>query len=475
MTAYKGVGFKEKASAVAEAFCSAYCLLPALRVDAALFGGVGHAVDGQHVGGDAVVDVVGDGELEDVVEAVDHDAIEALVDFFFGPEVAHAVLYPLEVAGGDASGGGEDVGDDENALFGEDVVGDGGGGAVGAFAEDAALDLRGVAAGDDVLRRGGDEDVALLGEDAVLVEGLGSAKAVDGSGAVLVFEEFGDVDAVGVEECAIVLADADDLVALVPEELGGVGAYVAEALDDDRGFGGDHVEVFEGLVGDDGDAAAGGLATASRAAERDGLAGDDGGDGLAHVHGVAVHDPGHGLLVGVHVGRGDVFFRADELDERGSVAAGHALELALGHVLWVADDAALGSAEGDVDDGALPGHPGGEGADFVERDVGRVADAAFGGAARDGVLDAIAGEDFDAAVVHGDGDVDDDLAGGVAQDFPDAGFEVESSGGLVEACGLREPGVGFELHRDGSSGRGGLHRWFLLCCGPASAQRGKTG
>ena len=65
----------------------------------------------------------------------------------------------------------------------------------------------------------------------------------------------------------------------------------------------------------------------------------------------------------------------------------------------IADDAALGAAEGDVDDRALPGHPGGQRAHFVERDVGRVADAALGRAARDGVLHAIAGEDFQAAVV----------------------------------------------------------------------------
>ena len=93
--------------------------------------------------------------------------------------------------------------------------------------------------------------------------------------------------------------------------------------------------------------------------------------------------------------------------------------------LGVADDAALGAAEGDVDDGALPGHPGGEGADFVEGDVGGVADAAFAGAAGDGVLDAVAGEDFDGAVVHADGDVDDDFAGGVAEHLPDAVVEVE--------------------------------------------------
>ena len=89
---------------------------------------------------------------------------------------------------------------------------------------------------------------------------------------------------------------------------------------------------------------------------------------------------------------------------------GHALELALGHGLRITDDSALGSAEGDVDDGALPGHPGGEGADLVKGDVGGVADATFGGAAGDRVLDTIAGEHFDGAVIHAYGDVDDDLS-----------------------------------------------------------------
>ena len=70
-------------------------------------------------------------------------------------------------------------------------------------------------------------------------------------------------------------------------------------------------------------------------------------------------------------------------------------------LLGVADDAALGAAEGNVDDSALPGHPAGQGAHFVEGDVGRVADAAFGRAAGDGVLNAEAGEHFDATIVHG--------------------------------------------------------------------------
>jgi hypothetical protein len=392
---------------------------------------------------------VGAGVGDYVVEAFGHDVVEALVDLGFGPEVAHAVLDPFEVAGGDAAGVGEDVGDDEDALVGEDLVGDCGCWAVGTFAEDPAADAVGVAAGDDVFGGRGDEDLAVVGDELVLVGGLGLGEAVDGAGFFAVLDEGGDVDAVLVVEATVVLGDADDGVALLGEEFGGVGADVAEALDDDAAAVDGHAEVFDGFVADDGDAAAGGFFASAGAAEVDGFAGDDGVDGLTHVHGVGVHDPGHGLLVGAHVGGGDVFFRSDEFDEFGGVATGHAFEFALGHLFGVADDAALGSAEGDVDDGALPGHPGGEGADFVEGYVGGVADAAFCGAACDRVLDAVAGEDFDGAVVHADGDVNDDLASGVAEDLPDAFIKIEFSGGEVESSGLGFPGICLLLEGEG--------------------------
>jgi len=434
-------------------------VLVVLGVDAALLGGVGYAVDGEHVGGDAVVYAVVLGVGDDVVEAFGHDVVEALVDLGLGPEVAHAILDPLEVAGGNTAGVGEDVGDDEDAFVAENLVGDRGCRSVGAFAENFAADAIGVAAGDDVFGRRGDEDLAVVGEEFVLVGRFGLGEAVDGAGALAVFDEGRNVDAVLVVEAAVVLGDADDGVALFVKELGGVGAYVAEALDDDAAAFDGHAEELHCFVADDGDAAASGLLASARAAEVDGFAGDDGVDGLAHVHGVGVHDPGHGLFVGAHVGGGDIFFRSDEFDEFGGVAAGHALEFALGHFFGVADDATLGSAEGDVDDGALPGHPGGEGADFVERDVGGVADAAFSGAAGDGVLDAVAGEDFDGAIVHADGDVHDEFAGGLAEDPPNTLIEVEFFCCEVESSCLGFPGVSFLL--EGES----LHCYYpFFCC-----------
>ena len=154
---------------------------------------------------------------------------------------------------------------------------------------------------------------------------------------------------------------------------------------------------------------------------------------MAGVHGVGVHDPGHGLLIGVHVGRGDVDFRADELEDLGGIAARDALELAGREQTGIADDAAFSAAEGNVGDGALPGHPGGQGADFIEGDVGRVADAALGGAARDGMLDAIAGEDFQTAVVEHDRNVHDDFARRRAQHLLHAVVQAEARGGFVES------------------------------------------
>ncbi len=61
-----------------------------------------------------------------------------------------------------------------------------------------------------------------------------------------------------------------------------------------------------------------------------------------------------------------------------------------------------------------------------------VADAALGRAAAEVVLDAVAGEDLDAAVVHLHREVDGELAARLAQDLAQSRVEVEALGGQVE-------------------------------------------
>src|SRR5260370_37507608 len=68
-----------------------------LGVDAAEFDGEGYAVQGQHVGGDPIVGVVGAGVFDDGVETFVHDLLQALIDHLLVPEEALAILHPIEV------------------------------------------------------------------------------------------------------------------------------------------------------------------------------------------------------------------------------------------------------------------------------------------------------------------------------------------------------------------------------------------
>src|SRR6185437_13470230 len=333
------------------------------------------------------------------------------------------------------------VGNNEDSFLLKNVIGDGGGGAVGALADDFCFEVFRVAAGNDVFGGRRDKDFALGGENPFGISSLCGFEAKDRAIALAIFEEGSDVDAVWIIECAVILDHADDLIALFLQEMGRIGTNVAEALYDDSAAVALDVEIAEGPVADNADSAPGRFPAPTGAADVDGFAGHDAGDGLTHVHGVGIHDPGHDLLVGIDVGGGHVFFRPDEFDDFGGVAAGHALEFAGGHFFGIADHAALGSAEGDVDDGALPGHPTGESAYFVKIDVGCISDAAFGWAARLRMMHAEPGEDLDAAVIHGNWKVNDEFAGGIAKNLPEPLVEVELTGGEVEAGSLRFPWI----------------------------------
>ena len=201
------------------------------------------------------------------------------------------------------------------------------------------------------------------------------------------------------------------------------------------------IQIAQALVAHHLHAAARGLNAALRAAHVDRLARHHGGHRLPHVHGVGVHDPRHGLLVGVHVRRGNILLRPDELDDLRRVAARHALQLAAAHVLGIADDAALGSAERNVHHRALPGHPTGQRAHFVQRHIGRVADAALARAARDVVLHAEAREHVDHAVIQGYRKMHDHLSRWRAQHLPQALIQIQLARGKIEARVLRFPGI----------------------------------
>src|SRR5262249_10407366 len=211
------------------------------------------------------------------------------------------------------------------------------------------------------------------------------------------------------------VSEADNLVADPLHQHGSHGAHIAEALNDHAAAFAFDAELGQRLVAADHDASASGFASARGAAELDGLSGDNRGGGLSGMHRECVHDPGHGLLVGAHVGSGDVALWSEPAGKFGRIAARETLEFAAGHFARVADDAALGAAEGNVDDGALPSHPSSQSAYFIQAHVGGETNSAFAGSPDRGMENAIASEDLQRAVVHSHRDVHRNFLVGILQ------------------------------------------------------------
>src|SRR5581483_1101030 len=196
-------------------------------VDTTLANSVRHPVDGQHVSGDTIVHVVSLGVAHHVVEGRLHDAFQLLVDDGFFPEVALAVLHPFEIRSGDAAGIGQDVGNHEYALVGEHVVCGRRGGAVGAFGEDAALHAVDVAAGDDILGCGRNQDLTLGGEQFSSIALLRAGKSVHGAVLLLEVDQSRHIHAGLVVQASAHFGDADDFIAGLVHELRRIGADIA--------------------------------------------------------------------------------------------------------------------------------------------------------------------------------------------------------------------------------------------------------
>src|SRR5664279_203812 len=93
-----------------------------LGVDSTLADSKRHPVNRQHVGSDAVVHMMGLGEVHHGFERLDHDVLQLFVDHGLFPEVTLAVLHPLEVGSGHTTRVGQDVGHHKHVLVGEDLV-----------------------------------------------------------------------------------------------------------------------------------------------------------------------------------------------------------------------------------------------------------------------------------------------------------------------------------------------------------------
>jgi len=170
---------------------------------------------------------------------------------------------------------------------------------------------------------------------------------------------------------------------------------------------------------------------------------------------VLVQDPGHHLRVGVDVGGRDVAVGAEHDRDALGEAAREALQLELGKLLRVHRHAALGAPEWDVHERGLPRHDGREAEHFVVVRLGVVPDATLAWSACAVVLDAVAGEHLDTAIVHPHRHFHLDFAERVHQDVPHVLLEVDQVGGALELA--RDDGLPRHRARRLAGGGGG-HR-----------------
>src|SRR5579864_493166 len=202
-----------------------------LGVDAAQFDREGYSIEGEHIRRCAVVDGVLFGVGDHVVEAVHHNLFQAIVDHLLIPEIALAILHPLEIRDRDAAGVGQNIRDHEDALLPEDGIGEVGSGTVGAFAQDFRSHFGRILGSDYVLARGGQEDIGFQEQSLLAVHVLASGEIGDGAGFLAVLHKGGNIQALRIIDGAVEFNDADDLESGAGHQLGRHATDVAESLD----------------------------------------------------------------------------------------------------------------------------------------------------------------------------------------------------------------------------------------------------
>src|SRR3989454_10117583 len=185
------------------------------------------------------------------------------------------------------------------------------------------------------------EDFTLKLQELFVADRLGLAVAAQRAGRLLVGQDRLDVEPPRIVEAAAAVGDGDDRSAVLAQKTRRDAAGVAEPLHRHPGPLECDLLLATGLARHELHATGRRLAAALRPPALQRLTGYHSELGRADRHGVGVHDPGHGLRVGVDVGRRGVALRADDHADLRGVAACHALELVPRQLLGISDDTAL--------------------------------------------------------------------------------------------------------------------------------------
>mgnify|MGYP001626769115 CR=1 FL=1 len=282
------------------------------------------------------------------------------------------VLKPFEVRAGNTTSVDKHVRSAHNSSTLEDLFSGIGSGAIGTFEDCFAHDGFSVTLMKRFLSGSWDHAVSWLGKELLGVF-TDSLSGVREANERAMLDHMGldglDIQTVRVVDGRVVLNNSGDFATVFLNELRGPVADSTESLDDEtfvlntsrEATSVDERLGCEELTNSVVNTKTSGLGTTSNTTLRDEFtcAAALGIDiGLTfNVH-VGILDPGHGLLVGAHIGTEAIDLGADKalLDELHSVLTGHSLDLVLGVLAGVNFDTTLGTTKGNISDGELEGH-----------------------------------------------------------------------------------------------------------------------
>jgi hypothetical protein len=329
------------------------------------------------------------------------------------------VFQPFKVGNSDTASVDVHVWDDQFSVFDQDIVSVWGDWTVGAFGDDLSSDLVGVVFVDDLFASARQENIDVSVKSFVFADSFGAWESDDGVVVKpVVVQVFWD-DTFVVPQGTVVLDDSDDFSAGSVEVPSSVETNVSVTLNNNRltlQTGGEANQVHEVFVLAENissvvDTSTSGGSSAVDTSLRDWFTGDASRSvhvTVANGLGVLIGHPSHFSFAGRHIWGWDVDGWSEKafFSEFSGKSSGDSFELGFRVFSSINLDTSFSSSEWNVDDSAFPGHQSGQSFNFVLADIHAVPHTTFGWHSVLGMLGSETLNDFVAAVVSSEWEVD---------------------------------------------------------------------
>ena len=183
---------------------------------------------------------------------------------------------------------------------------------VGRFYNQGGFNLSRILGGDLVFQGGGDENVAVYGDEIVIVNFLSPGETFDEASFADMLKQRRYIQAPGVVNSSADIADGYDLAAQFVKDPRRVAAHIAAALDGDTGFLQGDAAKFRRIARDIGTTPRCGVHPAGAATQSHGLAGKHARNLFLRQAIVLINHPGHHLGVCKEVRRRHIHIRPQQ-------------------------------------------------------------------------------------------------------------------------------------------------------------------